>query len=252
MFWPDDYIDKILCGDCLEVMEDIPDQSIDMILADLPYGVTSRNEWDKVIPMLLLWEQYYRVIKNNGVIVLTSRQPFTTDLIVSGRNHFKYTMIWKKNLKSGNLNARKRPMVGFEDISVYYKNQPTYNPQRIRRTTQRPSGNKHNSKSLCYGEQKSEYLDRQSEWLMPDDVIEIKCVHNSSGKLLPTQKPVELFEYLIRTYTNSGYLVLDNVIGSGTTAEACINTGRHFIGIDILEKHCQISRNRISGLREIT
>lgn len=238
--------------DCLEGMKLIDDKSIDMILCDLPYGVTARNKWDSIIPFEPLWEQYERIVKDNGAMVFTARQPFTTDLIQSNRKLFKYTMIWRKNLKSGNLNARKRPMVGFEDIVVFYKNQPTYNPQKIPRTTQVKSGNKFNSKSTNYGKQKEEYIDRQSDWLMPDDVLEIKCVHNSSGKLHPTQKPVELFEWFIKTYTNESDLVLDNCIGSGTTAISCINTNRNYIGFELDKNYFNLANERIDQIKGST
>lgn len=249
-------------GDCLVEMDGIEDHSIDMILCDLPYGIT-QNKWDSVLPLDKLWEQYNRIIKDNGAIVLFGRQPFTSNLITSNLNMFKYSMVWRKNLKTGNLNARKRPMGAYEDVVVFYKTQPTYNPQKIPRTFQQKAGNKMNSKTTNYGKQREEYLDRQSEWLMPDDVIDyedwysldaiemdgemlyIKCVHNSSGKLHPTQKPVELCEYLIKTYTNEGGIVLDNCMGSGTTGVACVNTKRSFIGFELEKKYFDIAKDRI-------
>jgi site-specific DNA-methyltransferase (adenine-specific) len=255
-------INKINFGDCLELMNDIPDESVDMILCDLPYG-TTQNKWDSVINLTRLWVQYERVIKPNGAIVLTGKQPFTSRLIMSNLKLFKYCMVWRKNLKTGNLNARKMPMGAYEDIMVFYKKPPTYNPQKIPRTFQVPSGNKLNSKTTNYGKQREEYLDRQSDWLMPDDVIDyedafsldalelenemlyIKCVHNSSGKMHPTQKPVELMEYLIKTYTNEGETVLDNCSGSGTTAIACIKTNRNYICIENDKEHFENSNRRV-------
>lgn len=254
---------KLYYGDCLNVMDNITDKSIDMILCDLPYGCTARNKWDVIIPFEQLWKQYQRIIKDNGAIVLFGKQPFTSMMIMSNPNMYKYNLVWRKNLKTGNLNARKMPMGAFEDIMVFYKKTPVYNPQQIPRTYQVPSGNKFNSKTTNYGKQKELYIDRQNEWLMPDDVIDyedgisldalelenemlyIKCVHNSSGKLHPTQKPVELLEWLIKTYTNEGDIVLDNAMGSGSTGVACMNVNRKFIGIELEEKYYHIASERL-------
>ena len=255
-------------GDCLQLMSGIPDKSVDMILCDLPYGCTSRNRWDTIIPPEKLWAHYERIIKDNGAIVLFGKQPFTSIMIMSNIKLYKYNLVWRKNLKTGNLNARKMPMGAFEDIMVFYAAPPTYNPQKIPRTYQVPSGNKFNSKTTNYGKQREEYIDRQSDWLMPDDVIDfedgraldaldledemlyVKCVHNSSGKLHPTQKPVELCQWLIRTYTNPGDTVLDNCMGSGSTGVACITTGRSFIGIELDPKYFQIAERRLQGSME--
>lgn len=243
-------------------MKDIPDKSVDMILCDLPYG-TTQNKWDIIIPLDLLWEQYNRIAKDNAAIVLFCNQPFTSLLITSNLKNYKYNLIWRKNLKTGNLNARRMPMGAYEELAVFYKRPPTYNPQRIPRTFQQPSGNKFNSKTTNYGKQREEYIDRQSDWLMPDNVIDyedaysldalelngemlyIKCVHNSTGKLHPTQKPVELLEWLIKTYTNESETVLDNCMGSGSTGVACVNTNRHFIGMELNEEYFEIAKERI-------
>ena len=250
-------------GDCLEIMKQIPDKSVDMILCDLPYG-TTQNKWDIIIPFDLLWEQYNRIAKDNAAIVLFCNQPFTSLLITSNLKNYKYNLIWRKNLKTGNLNARRMPMGAYEELAVFYKRPPTYNPQRIPRTFQQPSGNKFNSKTTNYGKQREEYIDRQSDWLMPDNVIDyedaysldaleldgemlyIKCVHNSTGKLHPTQKPVELLEWLIKTYTNEGDTVLDNCMGSGSTGVAAKNLNRDFIGIELDENYFEIAKKRIS------
>lgn len=249
-------------------MDNITDKSIDMILCDLPYGCTARNKWDVIIPFEQLWKQYQRIIKDNGAIVLFGKQPFTSMMIMSNPNMYKYNLVWRKNLKTGNLNARKMPMGAFEDIMVFYKKSPVYNPQQIPRTYQVPSGNKFNSKTTNYGKQKELYIDRQNEWLMPDDVIDyedgisldalelenemlyIKCVHNSSGKLHPTQKPVELLEWLIKTYTNEGDIVLDNAMGSGSTGVACMNVNRKFIGIELEEKYYHIAFERLDCCKD--
>jgi site-specific DNA-methyltransferase (adenine-specific) len=255
-------INKIYLGDCLELMQQIPTGSIDMILCDLPYG-TTQNKWDSIIDLPKLWEQYKRVIKDNGAIVLTGKQPFTSVVITSNLPMYKYNLVWRKNLKTGNLNARKMPMGAYEDVMVFYKKPPTYNPQKIPRTFQVPSGNKLNSKTTNYGKQREEYIDRQSDWLMPDDVIDyedahsldalelenemlyIKCLHNSSGKIHPTQKPVELFEWFIKTYTNEGDIVLDNCVGSGTTAVACKINNRNFIVMEKGEDEFNKAKKRI-------
>ena len=257
---------KLYQGDCLEIMENIKDKSIDMILCDLPYGVTSRNKWDIIIPFDELWREYKRIIKDNGAIVLFGKQPFTSMMIMSNPKMYKYNIVWRKNLKTGNLNARRMPMGAYEDLMVFYKKSPTYNPQKIPRTYQVPSGNKFNSKTTNYGKQKELYINRQNEWLCPDDVIDyedgvnlgalelenemlyIKCVHNSSGKLHPTQKPVELLEWLIKTYTNANMTVLDNCMGSGSTGVACMNTNRRFVGIELDENYFNIAKNRIENI----
>ena len=246
-------------------MKRISDGSVDMILCDLPYGTTARNKWDTIIPFDKLWEQYNRIIKDNGAIILTGKQPFTSMMIMSNPKMFKYNMVWRKNLKTGNLNARKMPMGAYEDVMVFYKKPPTYNPLKIPRTFQVKAGNKFNSKTTNYGAQKEEYIDRQNDLLTIDDVIDyedevnfrsdwelenemlyMECVHNSSGKLHPTQKPEYLFEWLIKTYTNEGEIVLDNCMGSGTTAIACLNTNRNFIGFELDKEYYDKSIERIN------
>ena len=258
---------NLMHGDCLELMGNIPDNRVDMILCDLPYGMTSRNKWDVIIPFEPLWEEYERITKENSAIVLFGKQPFTSMMINSNPKMYKYNMIWRKNLKTGNLNARRMPMGAFEDLMVFYKKSPIYNPQKIPRTYQIPSGNKFNSQTTNYGKQKEKYIDRQSDWLMPDDVIDyedsyaldaldlenemlyIKCVHNSQNKVHPTQKPVELLEYLIKTYTNEGMTILDNCMGSGSTGVACINTNRNFIGVELDDTYFEITKKRIKDAK---
>ncbi len=231
-------------GDCLDIMPTLG--KVDAVVTDPPYG-TTQCKWDAVIPPRQMWEKISNITTPNSAIILMSSQPFTTTLISSNPSMFKYVWVWEKNLKTGNLNARKRPMGGHEDIVVFYEKQPTYNPQKRVRTTEARAGNTKNSKTPVYGAQKETYRDRQSEMINPDTVIRgIKCVHNSSGKLISTQKPVALMEYLIKTYTNIGDTVLDFAIGSGTTGVACINTKRKFIGIDNKEEHFDIACERIS------
>ncbi len=227
-------LNKTYFGDCLEIMPDIPDKSVDMILCDLPYG-TTQNKWDSVIDLPLLWVQYKRVIKDNGAIVLTASQPFASVLVASNLQQYKYEWVWVKNLKTGFLNARKMPMGGHETVQVFCRKSPTYNPQKRKRTTEVKSGNRFYGKTSNYGAQKKDKVDNQNDLISPDTaLIGINCVHNSSSEKLahPTQKPVALFEYLIKTYTNPGELVLDNCAGSGTTGEACFNTGRNYIQIE--------------------
>lgn len=235
----------LINADCLEAMKTIDDGSVDMILCDLPYG-TTQNKWDIPIDLNDLWGQFWRICKPNAAILLFSAQPFTTVLISSQIKHYKYEWIWVKNLKTGNLNARRMPMGGHETIQVFYKKPPTYNPQKRKRTTEIPSGNKFNSRTTNYGKQKDEYTDRQSDEINPDTVLlGFKCVHNSSGKLHPTEKPVPLLEYLIKTYSNEGDLVLDCCMGSGSTGEACRNTNREFIGIEKYEDTFEVAKKRL-------
>lgn len=263
-------LNELLLGDCLELMKDIEDESIDMILCDLPYGATARNKWDEIIPFDQLWSHYNRIIKDNAAIVLTGKQPFTSMMIMSNQKMFKYNMIWRKNLKTGNLNAKRMPMGAYEDIMVFYKKQPTYNPQMIPRTFQikcgKQEGKEYDNHTNNYGKQSNQYTSVSGDYLTIDDVIDyedqvnfredweleheilyFESVHNSSGKLHPTQKPVYLFEWLIKTYTNEGDTVLDNCIGSGTTAIACINTNRNFIGIEKELNYFNVAEKRIEN-----
>ena len=242
----DDMID-LMQGDCLERMKEIPDGSVDMILADPPYG-TTRNKWDAVIPLGIMWQELWRVLRTNGAVVLCSAQPFSANLISSQFKNYKYEWVWVKNLKTGNLNARRMPMGGHETLQVFYRKPPTYNPQKRERTTEVKAGNKKNSKTSNYGAQKEDCLDRQSDLISPDTaLLNIKCVHNSSGKVHPTQKPVALMEYLIKTYTSESETVLDFTMGSGTTGVAAKNLNRKFIGIELDEEYFKIAQDRISA-----
>ena len=239
---------QLLLGDCLERMKEIPDGSVDFILTDPPYG-TTQNKWDSVIPLDLMWNELWRVLKQNGCICLMAAQPFTSTLVHSQLKFYKYEWVWIKNLKTGNLNARRMPMGGHETIQVFYKKPPTYSPQKRKRTTEVKSGNKFNSKTENYGKQRDEYIDRQSDEISPDTAItHIKCVHNSSGKFHPTQKPVELMEYFIKTYTQDNETVLDFTMGSGSTGVACKNTNRKFIGIEKDLNYYNIATKRIFDL----
>jgi len=234
-------INQIHQGDCLELMKDIPDKSVDMILCDLPYGTTA-CKWDSIIDLVKLWEQYERIIKDNGVIVLTSMQPFTSNLINTNLKMFKYIWIWDKKLSTGFLNAKKQPLRRHEDIVVFYKRQCVYNPQ-MSNGVPYDKGTPFN-KSPNYGKQKPVRALNKSGDRYPTSILEISNA-NRRIKTHPTQKPVALFEYLIKTYTNKGMLVLDNTCGSGTTAVACLNTGRNFICIEKEEKYVKVAQQRI-------
>lgn len=231
-------LNKIYNEDCLEGMKRIPDKSVDMILADLPYG-TTRNKWDSIIPLDLLWEQYNRVIKDNGAIVLTAQTPFDKVLGVSNLKCLKYEWIWQKTEATGFLNAKKMPLKNHENVLVFYKKQPTYNPQF---TVGKPYSYKKDSiSSDNYGDSKGTDLIVNDGSRHP---LTVQIFKKDKG-LHPTQKPVALFEYLIQTYTNEHDTVLDNVIGSGTTAIAAINTNRNYIGFEMDTNHFNLANQRI-------
>jgi len=239
-------INKIYNEDCLIGMQRIPDKSIDMILCDLPYG-TSACKWDVVIPFEPLWAQYKRIIKDNGAIVLFGSQPFTSALVMSNPTLFKYSLVWDKTTKTNHLNAKKQPLRRTEDIVVFYEKQCTYNPQGLiggNFNNYRPNHFKYKKGEKVYGEQK-EHSNTSSFTNYPDNVV---CFSNGNHKSQhPTQKPVELMEYLIKTYTNEGETVLDNCMGSGTTILAAINTNRKFIGIEKDEQYFKIAEQRINA-----
>lgn len=229
-------------GDCLEVMPWLTDGCADMILCDLPYG-TTKNKWDSVIDLNLLWAQYKRVIKKNGAIVLFAQTPFDKILGCSNLEWLRYEWIWEKPNGSGHLNAKKMPLKIHENILVFYDELPTYNPQM--RTGFKPYKALSGQGSSNYGDQK-QALTVSNGTRYPVDILQY---NRDKSKLHPTQKPVALLEYLIRTYTNVGETVLDNTMGSGSTGEACMNTGRRFIGI---EKDCQyfeLAKTRIEDAK---
>ena len=232
-------------GDCLELMKDIPDASIDMILADLPYG-TTKNKWDSMIPLKDLWEQYNRVIKDNGMICLTSSEPFTNALINSKPLHFKYyDLVWDKVGTTGFLNSKRRQLRRHEQVICFYKKQTTYNPLmevRGKERNKRSYNKRKGDGDSCYG--KFENIESFNNEYYPTSIIEISNA-SQKGKIHPTQKPVALMEYLIKTYTNEGDTVLDNCMGSGTTGVACKNLSRKFIGIELDENYFEIAKKRI-------
>lgn len=226
------------CGDCLELMKDIPDKSIDMILCDLPYGTTA-CKWDIIISFDKLWEQYNRIIKDNGAIVLFSKQPFTTELIHSNLKNFKYSLVWKKDNHDNPLMAKKRFLNITEDINIFYKKQCIYNPQgiiKVNKITKQGRGESLSQKNT----RKMEYLQEYTNY--PRNILEFK---RDLPNIHPTQKPVALLEYLIKTYTNENETVLDNCMGSGSTGVACVNTNRNFIGIELSEEYYNIAKERI-------
>ena len=247
-------LNSLYLGDCLEIMKDIDDKSIDMILCDLPYGTTA-CKWDTIIPFEPLWEQYERVIKDNGAIVLFGKEPFSSLLRISNLNRYKYDWIWKKDTKSNFMQANHQPLNNIELVSVFskgyarkIKDKPmmVYNPQftegkkyAIPKTTKTTDIFKQNHKNGVY-----KHYDRDTSKRYPYNILEFN-VDKGKSKIHPTQKPVELCEYLIKTYTNEGETVLDNCIGSGTTAIACINTKRNYIGIEKDEKYYRLANDRI-------
>lgn len=227
-------------------MKNIPDKSIDMILCDLPYGVTD-CKWDNIIPFKPLWEQYDRIIKDNGATVLFSTQPFTTKLISSNLKHYRYNWYWKKNNVTGGTFAKVQPMRCVEDICVFYKKKPTYNPQGLIKL-EKPIINKA-VKSNVYMWQGSENYTVQKYTNYPTHLLDFKNEAVSNKKRYhPTQKPVKLIEYLIKTYTNEGETVLDNCMGSGTTAVACANTNRSFIGFELDDNYFETARKRLEEI----
>lgn len=234
-------LNTVYQGDCLEVMSSIEDKTIDMILCDLPYG-TSKCKWDIVIPFELLWQHYKRIIKDSGAIVLTASQPFTSKLVLSNLKMFKYCMVWWKSNPSNIALANKQPLKYHEDIVIFYKNQPTYNKEMVKRDpkgTERILAGRKSGITFKMSATEHQSIDKKTVEYSPnryDPMLKnpssIVRVGVERGKLHPTQKPTALFEYLIKTYTNPGDLVLDNCAGSGTTGIACIHTGRNYILIE--------------------
>lgn len=236
----DTFKDKIIQADCLDILPMIPDKSIDMILCDLPYG-TTQNKWDSVIDLKKLWKEYKRIIKENGVIVLTSQGVFTAKLILSNESWFKYKIVWIKSKSTNFLNAKKQPLRKHEDICVFYKKQPTYNPQMSEGESY-DKGIRKDQYTGSYGDFKPMHVKSNGlrypndvilmdEFSM-DDFLYFKTAESEGRVYHPTQKPVELGRYLIRTYTNPGEIVLDNACGSGSFLVAAVLEGRHYIGIE--------------------
>ena len=243
-------INKIYLGDCLELMRDIPDKSVDMILCDLPYGST-QNKWDCVIDFTKLWDNYERIIKDNGAIVLTAQTPFDKVLGCSNLKELKYEWIWEKTTATGHLNANKMPMKSHENILVFYNNLPTYNPQKTTGHKPANSYTKHQGDGSNYGETKVGISGGGQTDRYPRSVQVFKT-DKQKVSLHPTQKPVALLEYLIKTYTQEGETVLDFTAGSMSTAIACINTNRKGIMIEKDEHYFKIGSDRVAqALQEL-
>lgn len=228
-------------GDCLKLMADIPDKSIDMVLCDLPFGIT-RNEWDKKLPFNELWKAYRRLIKDNGAIVLFACQPFTSELVLSNKDMFRYELIWDKGLGTDFLNCRRKPMRSHENILIFANGQTTYNPQKWQSKPYKRTSSDKNSSNWgkimeCRGSSSANGL-RYPLSIVKLSQRRVKHMH-------PTQKPTDLLEWLIKSYTNQGDTVLDNCMGSGSTGIACINTKRNFIGMEINDEYFNMAVQRI-------
>lgn len=247
-------VNRIYNMDCIEGMQSIPDKSISAIITDLPYSVLNKNnpnaQWDNVIPFDKLWEQYERVIKDNGAIVLFAQGMFTAQLMMSNPKLWRYNLVWDKVLISGFLNAKRMPLRSHEDICVFYKELPTYNPQMQEGKPLHSKGSSYKEKELtnnCYGslgvtdDERKGCTDKY-----PTSIVRFQKPHPSIA-VHPTQKSVELCEWLIKTYTNEGEIVLDNCMGSGTTAIACLRTNRNFIGYEITKEYYDIATERIKN-----
>ena len=241
---------ELIQGDCLEKMKGIPDGSVDMVLTDPPYGTTA-CKWDSVIPFDPMWEQLKRITKKNGAIVLFGSQPFTSALVMSNPKMFKYEWVWEKNVPTGMVLANKIPMKYHENILVFYNQQPTYNKQmfcrewKTQKTVDKISRRARPDKHLINTRlQKWKQFDGKLK--NPSSVIKFDVVPRATGTLHPTQKPVTLAEYLIKTYTNEGEIILDFTMGSGTTGVACKNLGRDFIGIELDPEYFKIAEKRIN------
>lgn len=236
---------QLYLGDCLDVLPTLPDKSVDMILCDLPYG-TTQNKWDSVINLATLWGHYRRLCK--GAIVLTAAQPFTSSLVMSNLSMFKYQWVWNKSKVTGVLNAKIQPLRNHEDVLVFYDRQPIYNPQGVSLCDKRSAtgvGVTGSSKNYGKVSQTEDGTYRQTVTGYPRTVLQIP----SEGKTVhPTQKPVALMEYLIRTYTNPGDVVLDNCAGSGSTGVAALQSGRQFIGIERELEYWLIAHARLSAI----
>lgn len=236
-------------GNCLELMKDIPDKSIDMILCDLPYGTTS-NKWDVMIPFEELWEHYHRILKDNGVVALFGSQPFTSKVVLSNISEYRHEWIWLKNRGSNFANTVREPMKEHESVLIFSKGKWTYNKQMQVRTGGGLERSKylveHTSKSTNYREFEGRKAHEISNLRVPSSWQKF----NVEVGLHPTQKPVALLEYLIKTYTNEGETILDNCMGSGSTGVACVKTNRNFIGIELDENYYNIACERINKEEE--
>ncbi len=238
-------------GDCLDLMGKIEDKSIDCIICDLPYGTTA-CKWDTIIPFDKLWEQYGRVIKDNGAIVLFGSEPFSSELRLSNKELYRYDWIWEKPYKTLYPRASYRPLLGHENICIFYKKQPTYNPQGVIPCNKEVRQKLTTLKDSVYlnNNFKDVEVYKKKYTNYPSTILKIGKHINTKGRkhLHPTQKDLDLIEYLVRTYSNEGDLILDNCMGSGTTGVACVNTNRRFVGIEKEEEFFNIAKDRIEGV----
>ncbi len=248
-------MNRLFHGDCLEVMSTLPDGCVDMVFADLPYG-TTQNSWDSLIPFDKLWEAYYKIVKEDGAIVLTAQPPFDKVLSCSNLKDFRYEWIWEKNKATGHLNAKKMPMKAHENVLVFYRKLPTYNPQKT--TGHKPMNAVLPRDNIPEPDKKRNYnhVDKRlgnsggGTDRYPRDVIYFPVINNDDQlKFHPTQKPVSLIEYFIKTYSNPGDTILDNCMGSGSTCIACINTDRKYIGIEFEEEYYNRAKQWIESVQ---
>ena len=240
---------NLMLGDCLERMKEIPDGSVDMVLTDPPYGITA-CKWDSIIPLEPMWEQLKRVIKPNGAIVMTAAQPFTSAMVMSNLRDFRYSLVWDKvNKYTGYANANKMPMRRHEDILIFYRALPTFNKQyrQGRPFVSRQTGG--SGQHMRFAPLPEGRQTVNTGLHNPCSIIDIKGDNKREAGLHPTQKPVALMEYLIRTYTNEGETVLDFTMGSGSTGVACANTNRRFIGIELDPEYFAIAKQRIESAK---
>jgi site-specific DNA-methyltransferase (adenine-specific) len=249
-------MNKLFLGKCLDIMATFSDNCVDMVFCDLPYG-TTQNKWDTLIPFDELWEQYHRIVKENGAIVLTAQSPFDKILACSNLKNFRYEWIWEKNKATGHLNAKKMPMKAHENVLIFYKKLPTYNPQKT--TGHKPFGAVKPKFNIPEPKEKRNYNhvantfgnDGNTTDRYPRSVQKFKVINNDDVlKFHPTQKPVEMIEYFIKTYSNPGDVVLDNCMGSGSTCIACISTNRKYIGIEADEDYYEKAKTWIKSFEE--
>lgn len=237
-----EFLNSIMWGDSLDIMSKMPDNSIDMLLVDLPYGIT-QNKWDSVIPLEGLWKEYNRIVKDNGAMIFTASGLFTAQLMLSNPKNYKYKIVWEKSKSTNFLNAKIQPLRKHEDIVVFYRKQPTYNPQMTKGKAYN-KGIRKNQLTGSYGDF-NPVLGKSNGDRYPVDVIYFKTAESEGKVIHPTQKPVGLARYLIRTYSNIGDVVLDNTCGSGTFLVAALREGRNFVGIEKNIDYAEFSKNRI-------
>ena len=233
---------NLYCGNCLEILPTLADNSVNMVLVDLPYGTTA-CKWDSIIPLDKLWEQYNRICKQDAAMVFTAAQPFTTILAASNLDNFRYEWIWEKPQGTNPMNAKVMPLKSHENILVFYRKKPVYNPQMWYSTPYSGFSSDTSKIGEVYGQAKSKHRDNPDGSRYPKTILKFK----QEKGLHPTQKPVDLMEYLIKTYTNSGDTVLDNTMGSGSTGVAAIKCGREFIGIEMDSEYYKIAKERIES-----